>query len=80
MNNQNECLSKKIAEINSRKKDNCCNYIPFIIPPGPTGPAGTSPTVTVGTVTAENHAALTITTLAGGASPASAHLVITQIS
>ena len=47
MDNQNKCLSKKIEEIKHREKNKCCNYVPFIIPPGPPGPA----TIEIGTVT-----------------------------
>ena len=35
---------------NYQKKNNCCNYLPFIIPQGPPGPPGPA-TIEIGTVT-----------------------------
>ena len=53
MDNQNECLNKKIEELQHREKKKCCNYIPFMIPPGPPGPQGPQgpATIEIGTVT-----------------------------
>ena len=85
MDCENNYLNRKLNEIKQRAKNNCCN-IPFIIPQGPRGPQGpTGPQGEPGEAgpqgePGEAGTSPTITPLAGGASPVSAHLVITQIS
>ena len=74
MNNQNFCKYHNCkpeyynfyCKYNNQPYLNCLQRCQCNYSPGPMGPAG-------------NAAALTITPLAGGTRPVSAHLVITQI-
>lgn len=93
--NINSIYQKALQKIecDSKNKPCCCTGI--IGPTGPTGPTGatgTSQIIGMSLVTttsinsiltlrnpADNAAALTITPLAGGTEPVSAHLVILQI-